>query len=68
MLSDGSRRALAKATRVRVPPDARVVLETGGGGGFGPPTERDPAVVRADVREGYVSREHARAHYPHAFG
>jgi N-methylhydantoinase B len=68
VLSDGSRRALAKATRVRVPPDARVVLETGGGGGFGPPTERDPAVVRADVREGYVSREHARAHYPHAFG
>jgi N-methylhydantoinase B len=68
MLPDGSRRALAKATRVRVPPDALVILETGGGGGFGPPGERDPAAVHSDLREGYVSSGHALAHYPHASG
>jgi N-methylhydantoinase B len=30
-------------------------LRSGGGGGYGPPHERDPAAVREDVRQGYVS-------------
>ncbi|MGE0824878.1 MAG: hydantoinase B/oxoprolinase family protein [Candidatus Binatia bacterium] len=34
-----------------------------GGGGYGPPTERDPERVRHDVREGWVSREQAQAVY-----
>ena len=42
-------------------------LRTGGGGGYGAPAERDPAAVLADVRDGYISEAHARAHYPHAF-
>jgi N-methylhydantoinase B len=36
---------------------------TPGGGGHGPPAERDPERVLADVRLGYVSVEHARAAY-----
>jgi N-methylhydantoinase B len=36
---------------------------SGGGGGFGPPVERDPERVAADVREGYVSRAVARDAY-----
>jgi N-methylhydantoinase B len=39
----------------------------GGGGGYGPPGERDREAVLADVREGYVSEAAAREHYPHAF-
>jgi N-methylhydantoinase B len=39
----------------------------GGGGGYGPPSERDREAVLADVRDGYVSEEQARKHYPHAF-
>ena len=34
-----------------------------GGGGFGPPEERDPERVLRDVLEGKVSVERAREHY-----
>jgi N-methylhydantoinase B len=34
-----------------------------GGGGFGDPLERDPADVREDVADGYVSLERARKDY-----
>jgi N-methylhydantoinase B len=34
-----------------------------GGGGFGDPLERDPAAVREDVADGYVSIERARKDY-----
>ena len=43
-------------------------FETAGGGGFGPPAQRDSGAVRADVVEGYVSEGAARETYPHAFG
>jgi N-methylhydantoinase B len=39
------------------------VIETGGGGGFWDPFERDPEHVLADVRSGYVSLEAARRDY-----
>jgi N-methylhydantoinase B len=41
----------------------KVVTETAGGGGYGPPAERDPAQVAADVREGWVSAKRARDVY-----
>jgi N-methylhydantoinase B len=34
-----------------------------GGGGFGDPLERDPAAVREDVADGYVTLERARTDY-----
>ena len=40
-----------------------VRLETPGGGGFGDPLARDPALVLADVRAGYVTREGALSMY-----
>jgi N-methylhydantoinase B len=36
---------------------------TGGGGGYGPPAERDPAAVLEDVADGFVSVEAARRLY-----
>jgi N-methylhydantoinase B len=38
-------------------------LELPGGGGYGPPWERDPARVLEDVCNGYVSLERARTDY-----
>jgi N-methylhydantoinase B len=38
-------------------------MESSGGGGFGEPLERDPALVAQDVAEGYVTREAATATY-----
>jgi N-methylhydantoinase B len=46
-----------------VAPDTVVTVELPGGGGYGPPTSRDPARVLEDVREGYVSIERAREEY-----
>jgi N-methylhydantoinase B len=40
-----------------------VRIETGGGGGFGHPFDREPARVLGDVRGGFVSHESAEAHY-----
>jgi N-methylhydantoinase B len=56
---------------VEAPPTGAVVLEPGetivstssGGGGYGPARERDPARVRRDVAEGWISAERARAVY-----
>jgi N-methylhydantoinase B len=44
-------------------PAVRIALETAGGGGFGASTERDPSLVLADVRDGFVSAEAAAAEY-----
>lgn len=41
----------------------RIVSITAGGGGYGPPRERDPQLVRRDVIEGWVSPERARDVY-----
>ncbi len=38
----------------------RFRLQTAGGGGFGPPAERERAAIERDLREGYVSAAGAR--------
>ncbi len=44
-------------------PGQRVVLELPGGGGFGPPWEREPRRVLQDARQGYISLESAERDY-----
>ena len=66
VLADGMRTDFGKATRLPVPKGSTLHLHTGGGGGYGPPSERDPEAVRADLREGYITEDHAQRHYPHA--
>jgi N-methylhydantoinase B len=41
----------------------RVVIETAGGAGYGPPATRDPAMLARDVEDGKVSRGLAAARY-----
>ena len=60
---DGTVRHVRKATQHLIAAGERVRIMTGGGGGWGPPAERDPEAVRRDVREGYVSAEAARRDY-----
>jgi len=60
---DGSVRHVRKATQHPIAAGERVRIMTGGGGGLGAPSERDPEAVRRDVREGYVSQETARRDY-----
>ena len=49
--------------RQSIPPEDRLLLELPGGAGFGNPRARDPKLVAADVRNGYVSREAAERDY-----
>jgi N-methylhydantoinase B len=59
----GRTRSIRKATRHPIAAGDTLRLLTGGGGGWGPPAERDPEAVRRDVAEGYVSPEAARRDY-----
>ncbi|WP_108663682.1 hydantoinase B/oxoprolinase family protein [Acuticoccus kandeliae] len=49
--------------KITIPPADSVIVEMPGGGGFGDPLERDPALVAQDVRAGFVSVAAAREHY-----
>lgn len=40
-----------------------VTFYTTAGGGFGDPTTREPHLIEADIRDGIISREHAREMY-----
>src|SRR5690349_12212173 len=60
---DGRVRHVRKATQHPIAAGETVRLMTGGGGGWGPPAQRDREAVRRDVAEGYVSAEAARRDY-----
>jgi N-methylhydantoinase B len=47
----------------KIPAGAEVCVLTGGGGGWGPPDEREPERVLQDVLDGFVSAEAARRDY-----
>ena len=53
----------SKMVGARIRRGQRVRLMTPGGGGYGPPSERDPAAVARDVALGYVSEEAAAEQY-----
>jgi N-methylhydantoinase B len=52
-----------KFTNVVLRRGDELYYRTAGGGGYGPPAERDPDLVLADVRDGYVSRDVALRDY-----
>lgn len=60
--ADGSRETITKR-RLTVRAGDRLLLRTGGGGGYGPPAERDPEALARDVREGKVTPSAADALY-----
>ena len=52
---------LSKAQDIALNPGDRVRVRTPGGGGYGDPARRDPALVAEDVRLGRYTAEQARA-------
>jgi N-methylhydantoinase B len=60
---DGELIALEPCDRVVLQPGEMVISKSCGGGGYGPPTERDPEAVRHDLAEGWISRERAESTY-----
>lgn len=52
---DGTTEQVPRTDRYPLPAGYKVRMLTGGGGGYGPPLERDPELVRLDVLSGVVS-------------
>ncbi|MFO1055541.1 MAG: hydantoinase B/oxoprolinase family protein [Dongiaceae bacterium] len=60
---DGSLTRLAACGGIEMGPGETVVSISTGGGGYGSPLERDPARVKHDLDEGWISRERAERVY-----
>ncbi|RMF78218.1 MAG: hydantoinase B/oxoprolinase family protein [Chloroflexi bacterium] len=58
-----SEQHLLKANALELGDGDVILLQTGGGGGYGPPHEREVDRVRRDVLDGYVSLDMARQIY-----
>lgn len=63
VISGGERRRLGTKAVTHLRAGDRLIINTAGGGGFGPPAARDPAAVARDVADGKVTPERARAVY-----
>jgi N-methylhydantoinase B len=63
LLRDGEERPLSAKSTIEIEPGDVVSYRTCGGGGYGPPAERDPERVLRDVLEGKVSTARARELY-----
>jgi N-methylhydantoinase B len=60
---DGGEEEWRKVSNLPLKDGDVVSFQTGGGGGYGSPLERDPQLVLQDVVNGYVSIESAREDY-----
>jgi N-methylhydantoinase B len=63
LIRGGQETRLGSKVTVELEPGDVVSCRTCGGGGYGPPGERDPELVARDVREGKVGAERARDVY-----
>jgi N-methylhydantoinase B/oxoprolinase/acetone carboxylase alpha subunit len=60
---DGVRRLRSKSVNLNVPEGSKLVVNTGGGGGYGSPFERAVADVTNDVENSFLTPEQARTFY-----
>jgi N-methylhydantoinase B len=60
---DDTRKELPPASQLLMQPGQLIVSIGTGGGGYGPPAQRDPHRVAADVRAGLISQERAASVY-----
>lgn len=60
---DGTEEVVPSKLLTRVKAGDRLIIETAGGGGYGPPRERSKLAIETDVRNGKVSEGAARAIY-----
>jgi len=63
LVREGVETVLGAKTTLEVQPGDVISIRTCGGGGYGSPSDRDPALVETDVREGKVTAERAREAY-----
>jgi N-methylhydantoinase B len=61
--ADGNTLKLGRSPTRPVGKGDLIKIVTGGGGGWGTPSDRDPAAVISDVQSGLISPEYARRIY-----
>jgi N-methylhydantoinase B len=61
--ADGEKRLADKPGEVQIGPGSRIVMESPGAGGYGPPSEREADAVARDERGGKFSPEYIERHY-----
>ena len=59
----GEKEIIYKSKAYPLEPGDLIIVETGGGGGYGPPSERPRELVERDLRRGYVSVDAASEDY-----
>jgi N-methylhydantoinase B len=62
----GNTEPFIKVTDRAVPAGSRFRIFCGGGGGYGPPRQREPEAVKLDLLNEVISLEHAQRYYAHA--
>ena len=63
LIRDGQSIELGSKERRQLQRHDIVSVRLAGAGGYGPPQERDPELLRQDIRRGLVSKQAAREHY-----
>ena len=53
-----------KATRVPVTKGKKILLQCGGGGGYGDPKDRSHEKVLDDYKQGYISKDYIKYFHP----
>jgi N-methylhydantoinase B len=61
--TEGERRLVDKPDKVQVAVDTRIVIETPGAGGYGPPAERSAEAVARDLESGKFSPAYIERHF-----
>jgi N-methylhydantoinase B len=59
----GEARSIEKEKRLRVVAGDRICVETGGGGGYGPPERRALDLIQRDLEAGYITAQAAARDY-----
>jgi N-methylhydantoinase B len=61
--ADGRVSSESRTTALPIAKGSVFELRTGGGGGYGPPEERDPSAIARDLVEGYITQAYAERYH-----
>ena len=64
VVESDNKKSVPKATRVLVKKGNSILVQCGGGGGYGSPDDRDHDKVIDDLKQEYISKDYVKKFYP----